>query len=808
MGETALVKHQASWADKDPPRAKPSDRKNKRRERPSSGPESRAGWREPLALATLALLLPRAILPGGLTPAGLAFILTLALSGVDHIFWYTSASLLGLFSVTAPLTALGNAPAYILAALLSRRRTPITKTTWLIMPVVALSMLGHALLAIWMDTLGPYWTLILLDGGLTAALGLMFLHALPVLRHGPLASGGSEERLFLSLIPIALAILGLSRITLFGFNLAAVSSAFMVALLGYLGGPGLGAGMGILLGLAPGLGHAPWPAAGELALSGFLTGLFRHSGRLGMAVGFGAGFGVPYLWHAARAAFAWPMAGQALLGFGAFLALPDQPLRHLGLVMPTGNSWGAAKRAEQARLRDLLSERVTQLAGVFAQLSKAFVANDRENTDRPDLYNLLDQVVQKSCQQCAGFDACWRQNFYASYRELFDLIALAEMNGTARQAHLRGRLATACFQQRKILETVDAVLCRVQAESQLRQQANDHREFVADQLEGVAGIMTGLAKEMRLDVEFRVEVEDRLKASFNRLGLAVESLSVLEYGQDMLEVKIKKLGCLNYFECQYLIAPMVSRILGHAFTVWDKQCPSGSCQDCSFALIPTGRFSVKHAVGRIAKEDGCCGDNHTVMHTKDGRVALILSDGMGTGRKAAQESRATVDLLAQLLSSGLKEEFALNLINSVLMLRTPEERFATVDVALVDLFRGQTELIKVGAAPSYVKRGRMVIPIRATTPPAGILQKIEIDRQRLMLMAGDYLVFVSDGVFAGALGPEETEDWVERALSRVEVAGPEPMVDFLLKIARTNMGSEVKDDVTVIVAQLVPSGTN
>ena len=188
------------------------------------------------------------------------------------------------------------------------------------------------------------------------------------------------------------------------------------------------------------------------------------------------------------------------------------------------------------------------------------------------------------------------------------------------------------------------------------------------------------------------------------------------------------------------------------------------------------------------------------------RFALILSDGMGTGPKAAKESRATVDLLAQLLSSGLKEDFALNLINTVLMLRTPEERFATIDVALIDLFRGEVELIKVGAAPSYIKRNREVIPIEASTPPAGILQQVEIDRQRHLLAAGDCLILASDGIFAGELGPEETEDWVEKALGRLEVAGPQPIAEFLIKIAETNMGKEIKDDVTVIVAQLMPAG--
>ena len=236
-------------------------------------------------------------------------------------------------------------------------------------------------------------------------------------------------------------------------------------------------------------------------------------------------------------------------------------------------------------------------------------------------------------------------------------------------------LPTACFQRQKLLEAIQSILGRVQSEQQNRQQTEEGRGFVADQLEGVASIMTSLAREMQQDVEFRLEIEERLKTSFNRLGLSVDSLSVMDCGQDMLEIRIKKHGCLNYCECQYLACPMVSRLLGHNFTVWEKQCPEEPRQTCSFTLVPAGKFQVRHAVAQIAKDREFCGDSYALVQTKDGRFALILSDGMGTGPKAAKESRATVDLLAQLLSSGLKEEFALNLINTVLMLRTPEERF-------------------------------------------------------------------------------------------------------------------------------------
>lgn len=752
-------------------------------------------------LSALAFLLPRAILPGSLAPAGLAFLLALAATGVEHAWWYTMVALAGLLSLADPVRFLGSAPAFLLPAFIGHHWVSLSKPSRFIAPTAAVFVLGRTIASRFLEA-GPFRPALPAEAALVILLAVLLTRAMPVLRHGPSACGGDEEPLYLALIPFTLTVAGLTGLTAAGVHFSVVAGAFFVALLAYLGGPGLGSGLGVLLAAIP-VGSGAWPPAGSLALGGLLGGLLRRRGRLLSFLGLAVGFGLPLLWPAMRRAAPWPGMAQAALGAGLFLLLPDKPLRRLG---PTPPSARAVKHLEQARLREILSDRVQQMAQVFTQMSKAFQACGAEPGERPDLYAFLEQVVRGTCQQCVGYDACWRQNFYASYRELFDLIALAEMNGAARRDHLRGRLATACLQERKLLEAVDRLLATVQADSRRQRKQAENREFVAEQLEGVAGIIADLAKEMRLDVEFRVEVEEKLKTSLNRLGLSVDYLSALEYGQNMLEIRIRKRECLNHFECQYLVAPMVGRILGHPFDVWDRQCPAGGRCGCSFALIPSGRFQVRHAAGQIAKEEGHCGDNLAVVRTKDGRCALILSDGMGTGKKAAMESKATVDLLAQLLGSGLREDFALNLVNSVIMLRTPEERFATVDVALIDLFRGQAELIKVGAAPSYIKRGRTVIPIRSTTPPAGILDRIEVDRQRYPLYPGDYLVLVSDGVFAGALGPEESEDWVERALSRVEVAGPEPLVDFVLKLAQTNMGNEPCDDVTVVAAQLLPAG--
>ncbi|WP_042761665.1 SpoIIE family protein phosphatase, partial [Streptococcus sobrinus] len=68
----------------------------------------------------------------------------------------------------------------------------------------------------------------------------------------------------------------------------------------------------------------------------------------------------------------------------------------------------------------------------------------------------------------------------------------------------------------------------------------------------------------------------------------------------------------------------------------------------------------------------------------------------------------------KILQSGIDEEIAIKSINSILSLRTTEEMFTTLDLAMVDLRDASAKFLKIGAIPSFVKRGNNVIKIEAS----------------------------------------------------------------------------------------------
>lgn len=97
------------------------------------------------------------------------------------------------------------------------------------------------------------------------------------------------------------------------------------------------------------------------------------------------------------------------------------------------------------------------------------------------------------------------------------------------------------------------------------------------------------------------------------------------------------------------------------------------------------------------------------------------------GPKAECNSKLAIKMLERMLSSGFDKCTALELINSNLMLRNNDEAFSTIDMSIVDLYKGEGEFVKLSAAPTFIKSGNEVKIIKNLSLPVGILKEVDID---------------------------------------------------------------------------------
>lgn len=195
---------------------------------------------------------------------------------------------------------------------------------------------------------------------------------------------------------------------------------------------------------------------------------------------------------------------------------------------------------------------------------------------------------------------------------------------------------------------------------------------------------------------------------------------------------------------------------------------------------------------------GLSGDGVVVREMPGGRLLLALSDGMGVGVRAYREANLALDLVERLLTLGVPTPELLDMVNALLLLRSSSDTFATLDIAVADLTTGEAEMVKVGAAPSFLVRGTEVERIASRAAPVGILEETSPQFFTRQIRPGDLLVILSDGLTgAGA-------DWVEVQLRTRGAKEPQELADFLLERAIKLSGGETPDDMTVLVVAILP----
>lgn len=214
----------------------------------------------------------------------------------------------------------------------------------------------------------------------------------------------------------------------------------------------------------------------------------------------------------------------------------------------------------------------------------------------------------------------------------------------------------------------------------------------------------------------------------------------------------------------------------------------------SFAELPG--FCADTAAFTASAGSEYSGDSYEIFDFGGSEKYILLSDGMGTGKRARLDSVFTVSLTRKLICSGLSMTTAHRLINSMLRVKGWEESFATMDLIRIDLSGGSAALLKSGAVCSRLCRDGCVTPIGGQAFPAGILPECVPDVRYLKLFDGDMIVMTSDGA------DEETADEIAGIAAREPERDLEELVREMGIRAMERRAGKEPDDLTVIAVRV------
>lgn len=325
--------------------------------------------------------------------------------------------------------------------------------------------------------------------------------------------------------------------------------------------------------------------------------------------------------------------------------------------------------------------------------------------------------------------------------------------------------------------------------------------ILLNQMQGIIELLEGMKESFVGSFEFTRDLEARLLKEF--FGHDPAHISVVR-GADGLEVfGAMHETCGGGCVCEQVARFCTEELGDHHYGVVNYNCRREGT--CGFRIIPYPRYQLQIGRAKVAQAE-ISGDSQVSFEITNSKVAILLSDGMGVGWRAHTESSVAVRLLERMIKAGYDLSAAVALVNRLLLMRNKEEMFVTIDLVVVDLFTGQMEFVKIGSAPSFIKRGREVEIIYNHALPVGVLSQVEVEADRRILKEGEVLIMATDGVLDAQRTIVRKEEWMCWNLRRLQANGdPAAMAAEILQNSLEINQGRIRDDMMVVVARLIPT---
>ena len=648
-----------------------------------------------------------------------------------------------------------------------------------------------------------YFAINLLEAALIFALAIVLAKGIacvsPKVKRETLSN---EELISIAMLAGVLAI-GASDIFIWQISLRHFFAMLIVLLAAQSGGAAVGAVCGMFLGFMLNLtGFEYIYFAVLLSVSGFAAGKARRFGR---PASTGAFVLVGFLCalYFDLSLLAWGTMVTAIAAGAAFSFLPANFLLNIHIAV---NPSVAPHDEYVDKVKSRVVSRVYDFAAGYGKLASLFERRAAgKGHKKPQAKEDKPAEIMRTefCVRCHRYQRCWESGAdtaeYVRY-----LTKMGEKWGKIEIEDVPLGFSAMCMALPEFIKTLWAQIQKQKLAKDLEQRLLETRTLVAQQFSGLSAVMYEFADELSATLNFRKEFENKIIQEFAKLRIEVENVIVIENRQGKYEISLSHKGRRG--DSAYKKREMgeaLSRLAGRKMELVEERS-AGRLVRLEFLekqklYIHSGIAKMKKGLpGASVSESG---DSFSLVQLKDGRCVAALSDGMGSGTRAKEESETAIDLLEELIERGFQKDITLRLINSAMLLKSNDEFFSTLDICLLDMNTGLAEFVKIGAAASYVVRGSEVCPIGSWTLPVGILESIDVDVHEKQLTHGDVVVMMTDGVADSQKGAESF--WIEDMLADLEMGNPQDVAEHILSVARGNYGDMIGDDMTVLVLKVL-----
>lgn len=748
----------------------------------------------------LSFLISRASIIDELTPFGVAFLSAYILSGRPSIYVFISI-ILGIFSFQGL-----NGLDYIIAAgvimvlynkIKSIGRLSIIKSSIVTAIIFTLTKLIYSL--IFKEILVYNLLIMAFEGLIVFTMVYIFSYSLSI---GSYERSHANEKIICSFITVALVLSGLNNLSIYGVSIKNVIIILLILYFGYTEGAFMGSVVGITLGVISYISQPEMPFILAIyGLAGLLTGIFRELGKAGSILGFVLGNGI-ISFYINGYGVSFIVLKELIVSIIAFLPL-YKPLNNVLSGFVESITKRNKEKSYSYRKDEMTIDKLNEISDVFDELAQTFKKSveDRTNYNVKEVYELINNVANSVCINCGKCRYCWEQKFYATYNSMFKAIGLLEEHVPLTDQNLPTLIRDYCINKNAIIEELHNQFEILRINSMWEDKIIQNRLLVSEQLEGVAKIMKNMAKDIYINPTFKEDIEELLYDNLRKNRVDVVNVVVVELEKDNIEIYVEVDKAYKEVNSQDNIRRIITDTIGISVK-GEYNINQSNKERAKLKFIRSNRYSaLTEVVSKPNYLNNISGDNYTFGEGENLYYSAI-SDGMGIGRKANNESNIAINLLEKFLEAKFDRELALKTINSILMLKSNDEMFTTFDISLIDLYSGKLQIIKTGAPATFIKKKDRVEIINSQSLPVGILKDVDFNVYEEYLDDGDIIIMMSDGVLDANEEEIDAERWMKNIIANIDSVNPKVIGEKIIDAAKGVSGGKIKDDMTVLVTKV------
>lgn len=641
----------------------------------------------------------------------------------------------------------------------------------------------------------------------------IFSESLIVIREWGIKEAFSIEEIMGAALMVSVALLAISNVTLFGLNVGQILMIIMILVLGWKNGIMVGATTGITIGTVIGIiGNGEPMLIASFALSGMIAGILNRFGKIGVIIGFMLGNALlTYIYNGNTVAVIYfkeiLVASLGLILVPKSIKINIDDLFDKSSALPNGPIYKLTEDKYAASKLNNVSDAIQVMSDTYKDEKeekdpKEIFLNEltnrlekvQDNVLYEDMYNFNNGIAEdtynllREKQKITNLDL---QNVFENHNAYIVSLDNAQ---DLEEVDKNTQEITNIINEAYKISNVTYIW---------KQKIDESKKVMSDQLENVSEAISNIAKEIEKDENKFTKESAKIKLLAENSNISIVDLKIKKNDEKYL-INLYTDKCKD--EC-YIekIEEILSQVLGDEIKLQKKECAIDEENNvCKQIYSSQDKYMLRVGIAKKTKEKSVIsGDTYIKTKLDDGKNLIALSDGMGSGPDARKSSKVAIKMLERLLKTGFEKDASIKLINSTMCLNAKDDMYATLDIAIFDLFTGNMEIVKNGSCPTFVKSKKDVQLIKSLSLPAGILDDIDLVTFDRDLEDGDIVVMCTDGIIDSNTEYNNKEMWVKDILSEMETDDVQKIADIIVQEAVDNNLGRPKDDMTVVVAKII-----